>query len=182
MTCKKCGAEVPDNKLVCDCFQVEADNEAKRIGVARFRMTCTKCGAEVPDNKLVCDCFQVEADNEAKRIGVARFMADQGSLFLTCDHLLPASRNSLTLCGLTKPSGEFRRFKNPEVSEIRRAQLQKPWSDRICKKCMEIVTQMAAAALLQSANAEGPQPTKGSLEERQPQITIVNRPGFRQAL
>jgi hypothetical protein len=36
MTCTKCAAEVPDNKLVCDCFQVEADNEAKRIGVARF--------------------------------------------------------------------------------------------------------------------------------------------------
>jgi len=139
-------------------------------------MACTKCGAEVQDNKLVCDCFQVEADNEAKRIGVARFMADQGSLFLTSsgDHLLPASRNSLTLCGLTKPSsGEFRRFKNPKVSEIRRAQLQKPWSDRVCKKCMEIVTQMAAAALLQSANAEGSQPTKDSLEERQ----TKNSPG-----
>ena len=132
-------------------------------------MTCKKCGAEVPDNKLVCDCFQVEADNEAKRIGIARFMADQGSLFLTSsgDHLLPASRNSLTLCGLTKPAGEFRRFNNPEVSEIRRAQLPKAVSDRICKKCMEIVTQMAAAALLQSANAEGPQPTKDGLEERQ---------------
>ena len=132
-------------------------------------MICTKCGAEVPNNKLVCDCFQVEADEEAKRIAIARFMADQDSLFLASsgDHLLLASHNSLTICGLrNSKTGAYRRFKHPDVSEIRRAQLQKPWSDRVCEACMSIVTRMAAEALAQSANAGGELPTKGSLEER----------------
>jgi hypothetical protein len=127
-------------------------------------MVCSKCGAEVPDDKLVCDCFAVEADNEAARIGLARFLADEGWLFLTHsgDHLLPASKDSLTLCRLIKTTGDetkagFRRFKNPGVDKIYRAQLQKPWSDRVCQKCMAVVYAAAGQALSQSANAEEPQ-------------------------
>jgi hypothetical protein len=123
-------------------------------------MICSKCGAVVPDDKLVCDCFAVEADNEAQRIGLARFLADEGWLYLTHsgDHLLPSSRDSLTLCRLIKVNGDmsksgFRRFKNPEVDRIHRAQLQKPWSDRVCQKCMAVVY-AAAGEALQSANAE----------------------------
>lgn len=117
-------------------------------------MMCSKCGAEVPENKLVCNCFQVTADQEMLRIAIARFMDDEGWLWLTHlgDHLLPASRNSFTLCRLMrKPNKEgvvlLRRFKNPQVDPIHRAQLQKPWSDRVCEKCMEVVTAAAAEAL-----------------------------------
>lgn len=124
-------------------------------------MICSKCGAEVPDNQLVCNCFAVEADNEASRIALARFMADEGWLYLTHsgDHLLPASRDSLTLCRAVKVTGDqtqagFRRFKHPEVDKIHRAQLQKPWSDRVCQKCMAVVYAAAGEALSQSANAE----------------------------
>lgn len=37
MTCSKCGAEVPPGKLVCDCFQAEADNELERKAIERFK-------------------------------------------------------------------------------------------------------------------------------------------------
>src|SRR5271154_4709213 len=130
-------------------------------------MVCSKCGAEVPDNKLVCDCFAVEADGEAARIALARFMADEGWLFLTHsgDHLLPSSRDSLTLCRLVKVTGDetkagFRRFKHAKVDDIRRAQLQKPWSDRVCQKCMAVVYAAAGESLSQSANAGPAQATK----------------------
>lgn len=135
-------------------------------------MICSKCGAEV-DNCLVCDCFAVEADNEAMRIALARFMADEGWLYLTHsgDHLLPASHDSLTLCRLINTTGDetkagFRRFKNPEVDQIHRAQLQKPWSDRVCQKCMAVVY-AAAAQSLQSANAGKPVTVPDSPAERQ---------------
>lgn len=139
-------------------------------------MICIKCGAEVPDDRLVCDCFQVEADTEAQRISISRFMSDDGSLFLTHsgDHLLPASKNSLTLCRLkVRSSGTFKRFKNPEVDSIRRAQLQKPWSDRVCKECMAVLTQMAAEALSQSANAGKEQNVHDSRLERQQLKTTI---------
>lgn len=139
-------------------------------------MICSKCGAEVPDDKLVCDCFAVQSDNEAQRIALARFMSDGGWLFLTHsgDHLLPASHDSLTLCRLLKVTGDetkagFRRFKNPEVDKIHRAQLQKPWSDRVCQKCMAVVYAAAGEALSQSANAGESQPTKDNRAERQQQ-------------
>jgi hypothetical protein len=105
-------------------------------------LICTKCGQEVPEKQLVCDCFRVEADKERERIGLARFLADQGPLFVTAsgNHLLSASKDALTIC-------RVKRFKNSDVSEIRRAQLQKPWSDRVCTKCMEVVTKAAAEAL-----------------------------------
>lgn len=142
-------------------------------------MMCSKCGAEVPDNQLVCNCFAVEADNESQRISLARFMADEGCLYLTHsgDHLLPASRDSLTLCRVVKVTGDqtkagFRRFKHPEVDPIRRAQLQKPWSDRVCQKCMEVV--MAAASdALQSANAGNPLNVTEPPAERQRQSRKV---------
>ena len=37
MKCPKCGTEVPPGKLVCDCFQAEADNETERYALERFR-------------------------------------------------------------------------------------------------------------------------------------------------
>lgn len=36
MICSKCGAEVPDNKLVCKCFLVACDNEIESRALAEF--------------------------------------------------------------------------------------------------------------------------------------------------
>lgn len=38
MICPKCGAEIPPGKLVCPCFQVEADNETERYALQRFKL------------------------------------------------------------------------------------------------------------------------------------------------
>lgn len=36
LVCSKCGQEVPSKQLVCDCFQVEYDNERQKLGLARL--------------------------------------------------------------------------------------------------------------------------------------------------
>lgn len=37
LICSKCGQEVPSKQLVCDCFQVEYDNERQKLGLARLK-------------------------------------------------------------------------------------------------------------------------------------------------
>jgi hypothetical protein len=37
MKCPKCGNDVPPGKLVCDCFQAEADNETERHALQGFK-------------------------------------------------------------------------------------------------------------------------------------------------
>ena len=36
LICKKCGAEVPPGKLVCDCFRIDADRETKQRALENF--------------------------------------------------------------------------------------------------------------------------------------------------
>jgi hypothetical protein len=35
--CKKCGAEIPDGKIACECFRVEADRETKTRALEAFK-------------------------------------------------------------------------------------------------------------------------------------------------
>jgi hypothetical protein len=37
LICKKCGAEIPDNKIACDCFRVEADRETRTRALEAFK-------------------------------------------------------------------------------------------------------------------------------------------------
>lgn len=37
LMCPKCGQEIQPNKLVCDCFQVEFDQERERLALERMR-------------------------------------------------------------------------------------------------------------------------------------------------
>jgi len=38
MMCSKCGAEVPEGKLICDCFQADADNETEKRALEKFAL------------------------------------------------------------------------------------------------------------------------------------------------
>jgi hypothetical protein len=63
-------------------------------------MICSRCGNSVPEGQLVCGCFAARADLELRERSLERWAAGQQPIYLTgANHLLPTSKQGLTLCG-----------------------------------------------------------------------------------